>query len=403
MIKAYKYRLNPTDSQRIFFEKSFGCTRFIYNWALDKRIKAYQNDKERISWVDLCKDMTRLKKDDETAWLQEVANQSLQQSIRHLDSAFTRFFREKKGFPKFKSKKAPRHSFQFVQSVSVDFDSHRVKMPKVGWVKFFKNRTFDGKIGTVTISKTATGKYFMSVLVDDGKDLPIKAPITVDTTVGIDVGIKDFSVLSDGTTYANPKFLEKSEKRLKVLQRRLAKKQKGSNRRERARKALARQYEKVREQRNNFIHQVTSRIVRENQTVIIEDLNVDGMLQNHCLAKSISSAAWSEFFRQLQYKCEWHGKNLIRIGRFEPSSKMCLCGYVNKDLKLKDREWTCQKCGRHNDRDLLAAINVKRFGLQKQNLKTPSVGGEGDVEWSALADTVKRQYRDVQLFVQHCI
>lgn len=392
MIKAYKYRLNPTKSQRIFFEKSFGCTRFIYNWALDKRIKAYQEDKTRISWVDLCKQMTQLKKEEETKWLGEVANQSLQSSIRHLDSAFVKFFRDKKGFPKFKSKHSPRQSFQYVNKVSVDFESHRIKLPKAGWVKFFKNRTFDGKIGTVTVSKNATGKYFVSVLVDDGNDLPDKAPIKYDTTVGIDVGIKDFAVCSNGDTYANPKFLEKAEKRLKVLQRRFAKKKKGSNRRERARRSLARQYERVRNQRNNFIHQVTARIVRENQTVVIEDLNVEGMLQNHCLAKHISSASWSEFFRQLQYKCEWQGKNLARIGRFEPSSKMCLCGYVNKDLKLKDREWTCPECGRHNDRDLLAAINIKRFGLQRQNLNTPSVGGEEDVEWSALADTVNRQY-----------
>lgn len=392
MIKAYKYRLNPTESQRVFFEKSFGCTRFIYNWALDKRIKAYQEDKTRISWVDLCKQMTQLKKEEDTIWLQEVSNQSLQSSIRHLDSAFTRFFREKKGFPKFKSKRASRQSFQFVQQVEIDLANHRIKFPKAGWVKLFKNRTFDGKIGTVTVSKNAMGKYFVSILVDDGKELPERAPAKYDTTVGIDVGIKNFAVCSNGDTFTNPKFLEKAERRLKVLQRRFSKKQKGSNRRERARRSLARQYERVRNQRNNFIHQVTARIVRENQTVVIEDLNVEGMLQNHCLAKHISSASWSEFFRQLQYKCEWQGKNLIRIGRFEPSSKMCLCGYVNKDLKLKDREWTCPECGRHNDRDLLAAINIKRFGLQRQNLNTPSVGGEEDVEWSALADTMKRQY-----------
>lgn len=224
-------------------------------------------------------------------------------------------------------------------------------------------------------------------------ELPNKAPIKADSAVGIDVGIKDFAVLSNGQVFGNPKHLENTEKRLRVLQRRLAKKQKGSNRREHSRIAVAKQYEKVTNKRNNFIHQVTSQIVRENQTVIIEDLNIEGMLQNHCLAKSISSASWSEFFRQLQYKCEWQGKNLIRIGRFEPSSKTCLCGYIHKDLKLRDRKWTCPNCGRRNDRDLLAAINIKRFGLQSQNLQySPSVGGVEDVEWSALADTVKRQY-----------
>lgn len=397
MIKAYRYRLNPTESQRIFFEKSFGCTRFVYNWSLNMRIEAYQKDKTRIGWVDICKRMTELKKQEDTVWLNEVSTMSLQSSIRNMDAAFTRFFREKKGFPKFKSKKELRKSFQFVQQVSIDFERNRIKFPKVGWVKFFKNRIFEGKIGTVTVSKNASGRYYVSVLVDDGKELPAKAPIEYDTAVGIDVGIKDFAVLSNGQVYANPKYLEKSEQRLKVLQRRFAKKQKGSNRRERARIQLAKQYERVRNCRANFIHQVTSRIVRENQTIIIEDLNIQGMVKNHNLAKSISSSSWHEFFRQLEYKCEWQGKNLIKIGRFEPSSKMCTCGYVNKELKLSQREWTCPNCGQINDRDLLAAINIKRFGLQEQNLigYSPAVRGVEGAEWSALVGTVKRQYVNV--------
>lgn len=395
MIKAYKYRLHPNNEQITFFEKSFGCVRFVYNWALNQRIEAYQKDGTRISWVDSCKRLTELKKQEETKWLCEVANQSLQSSIRNMDSAFTRFFREKKGFPKFHSKKRGKFSFQLVQGVSIDFDTHKVKLPKIGEVGFGKNKEFVGKIGTCTVSKTPTGKYYISILVDDGKPMSEKAPITDDTAVGIDVGIKDFAVLSNGQVYSNPKYLEKDEKRLKVLQRRLSRKQKDSKRRERARLAVARQHEKIRNRRVNFIHQVTSRIVRENQTVIIEDLNVDGMLKNHNLAKHIASASWSEFFRQLQYKCDWQGTNLIRIGRFEPSSKMCLCGYINKDLTLKDREWDCPQCGRHNDRDLLAAVNIKRFGLQKQNLIgeiSPVVNGAGDVEPLTLVGAVKRQY-----------
>ena len=394
MIKAYKYRLHPNNEQITFFEKSFGCVRFIYNWALNQRIEAYQKDGTRISWVESCKNLTELKKQEETKWLCEVANQSLQSSIRNMDSAFTRFFREKKGFPKFHSKKRGKFSFQLVQGVSIDFNTHKVKLPKVGEVKFGKNKEFVGKIGTCTVSKTPTGKYYISILVDDGKPMPEKAPITADTAVGIDVGIKDFAVLSNGQVYSNPKYLEKDEKRLKVLQKRLSRKQKDSKRRERARFAVARQHEKIRNRRVNFIHQVTSRIVRENQTVIIEDLNVDGMLKNHNLAKHIASASWSEFFRQLQYKCDWQGNNLIRIGRFEPSSKMCLCGYINKDLTLKDREWDCPQCGRHNDRDLLAAVNIKRFGLQKQNLIgeiSPVVNGAEDVESPTLVGVVKRQ------------
>ena len=395
MIKSYKYRLHPNKTQAEFFEKSFGCVRFVYNWALNQRIEAYQKDGTRIGWVESCKRLTQLKKQEETKWLCEVANQSLQSSIRNMDSAFTRFFREKKGFPKFHSKKLGRFSFQLVQSVSIDFNTHKVKLPKIGEVKFGKNREFVGKIGTCTVSKTPTDKYYISILVDDGKPMPEKAQFTDNTAVGIDVGIKDFAVLSNGQVYSNPKYLEKDEKRLKVLQRRLSRKQKGSNRRERARLAVAKQHEKIHNKHANFIHQVTSKIVRENQTVIIEDLNVEGMLKNHNLAKHITSASWNEFFRQLQYKSDWYGKNLIRIGRFEPSSKICLCGYINKDLTLKDREWDCPHCGRHNDRDLLAAVNIKRFGLQKQNLIgeiSPVVNGDGDVELSALVGIMKRQY-----------
>lgn len=159
MIKAYKYRLNPTKAQAIFFEKSFGCTRFVYNWALNLRIEAYQKDKTKLSWVDLCKRMTQLKKEEDTLWLNEVANQSLQSSIRHMDSAFVKFFRDKKGFPKYKSKKSPRKSFQFVDQVKIDFEKNRIRLPKIGWVKFFKNRTFEGRIGTATVSKSATGKF----------------------------------------------------------------------------------------------------------------------------------------------------------------------------------------------------------------------------------------------------
>ena len=392
MIKAYKYRLNPNEEQRIFFEKSFGCARYVYNWGLNLRNEAYQKDGTRIGWVEICKRLTILKKQEDTSWLCEVSIQSLQSSIRNMDAAYTKFFREKKGFPKFKSKRG-KQSFQFVDQVGIDFANHKVRLPKIGWVNFYNNREFIGKIGTVTISKSTTGKYYMSIVVEDGLDLPAKAPINHETSVGIDVGIKDFAVLSNGQVFENPKYLEKAEKRLKVLQRRLAKKQKGSKRREKARLAVAKAHEKVKNCRTDYIHKVTSKIIRENQTVIIEDLNVGGMMKNHNLAKHIVSVSWYEFFRQLQYKAEWNGVNLIRIGRFEPSSKMCLCGAINKDLKLSQREWDCSNCGRHNDRDLLAAINIKRFGLQEQNLIgiSPVDNRIEGVERSALADTVKRQ------------
>lgn len=310
-------------------------------------------------------------------WLKEVSNECLQQSIRNLDSAFTRFFREKKGFPKFKSKHNSRQSYKAINSVSVDLDNNKVKLPKIGWVKFAANRTFEGRVTSVVVSKTPTGKYYISVLVDNGKELPAKEDITYDRTIGIDVGLKDFAVCSNGDVYKNPKYLEKSTAKLKQLQRRFSKAKKGGNRRKKLRKRLAKQYEKVTNQRTDYLHKISTKLVRENQAIIIEDLNVKGMMKNHHLARSIGSVGWSTFFSMLEYKCEWYGKTLIRIGRFQPSSKMCGCGYVNRQLKLSDRTWTCPKCGTINDRDLLAAQNIKRFGLQEQNLLTQPVAPRG--------------------------
>lgn len=310
-------------------------------------------------------------------WLKEVSNECLQQSIRNLDSAFTRFFREKKGFPKFKSKHDNRQSYKAINSVVVDLDSNKVRLPKIGWVKFAANRAFEGRTTSVVVSKTPTDKYYISVLVDDDKDFPAKENITYDGTIGIDVGIKDFAVCSNGDVYKNPKYLEKSTVKLKQLQRRFSKAKKGGNRRERIRKRLARQYEKVTNQRTDYLHKISTKLVRENQAIIIEDLNVKGMMKNHHLARSIGSVGWSTFFSMLEYKCKWYGKTLIRIGRFQPSSKMCGCGYVNWGMKLSDRTWTCPKCGIVNDRDLNAAQNIKRFGLQEQNLLTEPVAHWG--------------------------
>lgn len=398
MIKSFKYRLNPSKSQILQIEKTFGCCRYVYNWALNLKIKTYQSEKRSLTAIDLCKQLTLLKKDENHLWLNEVSNECLQLSIRCMDSAFTKFFREHTGFPKFKSKHHNKSSFKNINSVRIDFDNSRIKLPIVGWVNFYKNRSFEGKIGTVTVSKSTTGKYYVSILVEDGNPLPEKFPIISTTSVGIDVGLKDFAVLSNGQVFQNPKYLEKSSKRLSCLQRRLSRKKKGSNRYKRAKLTVAICHERIRNRRSDFLHKVSKKIISENQAVIIEDLSVEGMLKNHCLAKGISSVAWSDFFRMLQYKSEWNGVNLIRVGQFEPSSKMCSCGHIYKDLKLSDRVWICPNCGSKNDRDLLAAQNIKKFGLEKQNLlsqeninKTPVVNREGDVELSAVAETVKRQ------------
>ena len=405
MLNAYKYRLHPTREQSGFFNKSFGCVRFIYNWGLQKRIEAYMKDKGRISYVQLCAMLTELKKEEQYSWLREVSNECLQQSLRNLDAAFTRFFREKKGFPRFKSKSRSRQSYKAILSVHVDQERRRIKLPKIGWVKYGNNRKFEGDVRSVTVSVTPSGKYHVSVLVDDGKEMPEKLPVTFDTTIGIDMGIKDFAVCSNGDTYENPRHLIKAEQRLRTLQRRLSRKKKGSNRRNRARMILAKQHEKVANRRQDYLHKISTKIVRENQAIVVEDLNTKGMMKNHRLSKAIGACGWSTFFKMLEYKCERQGKTFIRIGRFDPSSKTCSCGHVYRGLKLSEREWVCPNCGSVNDRDLLAACNIKRFGLQEQNLlfvNKPVAHGGSDVEVPTMDDRqeidlkssvpVKRQY-----------
>lgn len=367
MMKSYKYRLNLTSCQKGFFNRCFGSCRFIYNRSLNERNEAYQKDKTRVGSIELIKRITLLKKEESFKWLSDVPVQCLQSAIRNMDSSFTRFFRDKKGYPKFRSKHG-KQSCQFVQQVSIDFRNQKVKIPKLGWVNLYVDRTFEGKIGTCTVSKNSCGMYFISMLVHTNADIPAKPLIDESTTIGIDVGIKTFATLSTGEKIENLTYLGKSLDRLKVLQRRASKKIKGSNRRKAANKKVAKLHYKIACQRNDFLHKLSTKLVRENQTLVIEDLNVQGMMQNHCLARAISDVSWSEFFRQLKYKSEWYGKNLVTIGRFEPSSKMCSCGVINKDLKLSDRVWICLSCNTTHDRDVLAANNIKRFGLQKQNL-----------------------------------
>lgn len=372
MKRAYKYKIKPTVKQQKQLNKIFGCARFIYNWGLDKKTKAWTNEHKTVSYFELAKELTQLKSDDEYKWLKEVPNESLQQSLRNLDNAYTQFFKAKKGFPKFKSRKYSKDVAKFIAAVHFDFDSWKVKIPKCGWVKLCENKTFDlstCKLGALTVSKDRCGEYWCTIVVDDGTSQKAKTKVSDDTSVGIDLGIKDYAILSDGTKYGNPKFLEKGQQHLKLLQQRFARCQKGSKRREVMRVKVARCHRKIANRRLDFLHKLTTDIIRRFDTICLENLNVEGMLKNHHLANSIQSAAWSEFVRQLKYKSEWNGKNVIFIGRFEPSSKTCSsCGYVNRNLKLSDREWTCPQCGAHLDRDVNAARNIKQMALHPQAL-----------------------------------
>ncbi|ABE52550.1 IS200/IS605 family element RNA-guided endonuclease TnpB [Methanococcoides burtonii] len=369
MLKAYKYRLYPSESQSEILMKHIGACRFTYNWALEQKNKAYEVNKEHLSRFELQHRLVHdLKPNNE--WLKEVNSQSLLNTLINLESAFTRFFREKKGFPNFKSRKNSVQSFQIPQHYSVDFETNTIKLPKLKQpIKAKLHRKFEGTLKTATVSRTSTGKYYLIILIDDGKELPVKQFFEDRTTLGIDVGLTNFAILSNGEKINNPKHLRNSMDRMKILQKRMSKKQSGSKNRNKSRHNVAKLHEKIRNQRNDFLHKTTSKLISENQAIAVESLNVSGMLKNHCLAQAISDVSWSEFFRQLEYKADWYRKTLLKIGQFEPSSKLCnVCGFHNNKMTLKDRDWCCPECNTEHDRDINAAINVKKFALQNQNL-----------------------------------
>lgn len=372
MLKAYKYKIKPNKQQEELLLNFFGCTRFIYNWGLNKKTIAYKENGKSINYVQLAKEMTSLKQTDEYKWLKECTTEALQQSLRSLDKAFTAFFRKKAKYPRFKAKKRTRESVKFILSVHFDFVNWTVKLPKLGKVALCKNKTFDQstcKQGTCTISRDHCGTYWCVITVDDLQPKPTKAKLVKDNAVGIDLGIKDYAILSDGTKFANPKHLERSQKRLAHLQKVFARKGSDSKNLERMRIKVAKCHRSICDKRNDFLHKLSSHLVSNYDVICLEDLNVKGMGQNHRLSRAIQGAAWSEFARQLCYKSEWQGKSVLFIGRFEPSSKLChKCGYVNNDLTLSDRKWICPVCGEHLDRDVNAAINIRDIAFSKQGI-----------------------------------
>ena len=393
MYKAYKYRLYPNKSQEKLILKHIGCCRYIYNYGLERKIKTYQESKQGLSRFEIQSDLVSLKKQDETSWLKEVNSLSLQASLANLDMAFTKFFKEKKGFPKFKSKKVGNQSFQVVQNTKVDFENNKVFLPKFKYgIKCKFHRIFEGDIKTSTISKTPTGKYFISILVKVNEDLPKKKPINEKQAIGIDLGIKTFATLSNGIEIENPKHLRKSIKKLKRFQRSLSRKQKESNNRKKSIKLFAIQHEKVINRRNDFLNKTSKFLINSYDTICLETLSSKNMMQNHKLAQALSDIAIGRFNEMMNYKAEWYGKNIIRIGRFEPSSKMCECGNIYKDLKLSDRVWKCPSCGRTNKRDLLAANNIKKFAFCKNNtVGTTEINACGDM--SLITDSAQEAHK----------
>jgi putative transposase len=366
--KAFKYRIYPNKEQEELMLKHMGCSRWVYNYALNKKITSYQETGKGLNRFDIQKDLPQLKKNEDTSWLKEVNSQTLQASLENLDKAFTRFFKEKKGFPKFKSKKDNRQSFNIPQNTEIDFEKNKIWLPKFKTsIKVKIDRTFEGIIKTSTITKTPTGKYFISILVELEKELPKKKPLDEKQAIGIDLGIKTFATLSNGMEIENPKHLKKSLKKLKKQQRKVSRKVKGSNNRKKEIKKLALIHEKVTNKRNDFLHKTSHYLVTNFDTLCLETLKSGNMMKNHKLAQALSDISIAKFNGLIDYKSEWFGCNILRIGQFEPSSRMCSCGVINKQLKLSDRVWTCSSCGTTHDRDVLAANNIKHFAFTKNN------------------------------------
>lgn len=367
MEKAYKYRIYPNKTQQELIQKTFGCVRFVYNYYLDKRIKAYQENKTSLNYYDCCKDLTNLKK--ELQWLREPDKCTLQNSLKNLEFAFQKFFKECSGFPNFKSKKNNKHSYKtqnYNKGTAIQFNNNHIKLPKVGWIKTRDKQIPQGRILNATVSQDPSGKYYVSLCCTD---VEIKCLPQTNNQVGIDLGVKDFAITSNGVKYSNPKYLQQSLNKLAKLQRELSRKSRGGSNWNKARIKVTRQYEKIRNQRRDFLHKLSTELIKENDIICIEDLNISEIIQDNKkdMRRNISDASWYEFTYQLQYKADWYGRKVIKVDRYFASSQTCnCCGKkfpIAKDLKV--RQWICPNCKSTLDRDINAAINILNEGLKQ--------------------------------------
>jgi putative transposase len=367
--RSYKYRWYPTDEQADELARTFGCVRLVYNKALEARTAVWHTEQRRVGYAGTSAWLTGWKRTDELAFLNDVSSVPLQQALRHLQAAFTAFWNKSAGYPKFKAKKRSRASAEYTRS-AFRYRDGQLTLAKLDGplaIKWSRPLPPGAEPSTVTVSRDSAGRWFVSLLVEDAI-APLPPAIHTDTgevyMVGLDAGLTSLVTLSSGEKLANPRHERRDRQRLAKAQRGLARKQRGSRNRERARVKVARVHARIADRRRDHLHQLTTRLVRENQAVVIEDLHVRGMTANHALARAISDAAWSELRRQLEYKCAWYGRDLVVVDRWLPSSKTCsACGRLAEAMPLEVRAWACEACGARHDRDVNAATNILAAGL----------------------------------------
>lgn len=365
MIRAIQCRLYPTKEQQAFLRGQFGAVRFVYNKALAIKTHCYRVHGVNLSPIhDLKKLLPVAKKSRKYSWLAQYDSTALQESLRHLDKAFSGFFKKLTGFPQFKSRRGEQSSYH-CSCLSVG--EHWIKVPKMSRIKAVIHRPIEGKVKSITLRLDRCGDYWASILYDDGnpEPEPLKA-VSESKTLACDIGLKTFAVCSDSTAVESPRAYKRAQKKLKKAQRALSRKKKGSRNREKARRRFAKICRRVARIRADFLHKTSRKLVNESQALIFESLHIKNMMKNHHLAGAIADAGWGEFLRQCQYKAEREGKRFVQIDRFFPSSRLCShCGYKFSDLTLAVREWTCPQCGAHHDRDFNACLNIKQEGIRK--------------------------------------